>query len=230
MHFRLFWLGLCPWVYAHDMKSHKIGFFFFFSSMVKARAFALELIQHGPKNVLQARSSPQHDSAWITNFLKWPCVETIALQEQLLLAPCDGQHAPSAPFAPQLIASQAATMSVLEVKAPVPWLRSPGKYPKSGICPTAFKWLYHLGNWVIPYSKMSVCFFPQGSLPLHLLLSPYVGYGGPGELQVAVPLHNMWYFYLVFSEWCLLTGGLQYICRHVTHVASRRVLEGWNWL
>lgn len=230
MHFRLFWLGLCPWVYAHDTKAIKIGFFFFFSSMVKARAFALELIQSGPKNVLQARSSPQHDSAWITNFLKWPCVETIALQEQLLLAPRDGQDAPSAPFAPQLVAPQAATVSVLEVKASVPGLRSPGKCPKSGICLPVFKWLYHLVKWVIPYSKMSICFFPQGSLPLYLLLSPYVGHEGPGELQVAVPLHNIWYFYLVCYELCWLTGGLQYICRHITHVESRHALEGWNWL
>lgn len=80
----------------------------------------MELIQSGPKNVLQARSSPQHDPARITNFLKSPCVGTVARQEQLVLAPPDDQDAPPAPFTPQLFTPQAATVSKLEVRAPGP--------------------------------------------------------------------------------------------------------------
>lgn len=137
--------------------------------MVKAREEVLLWSWcSGPKNVLQARSSPQHDSAWITNFLKWLYVGTVAQQEQLLLAPLDGRDAPGAPFIPQLFAPQAATVSMLEVRAPVLWLWSlaRGGDPKLA---SGLEQLNGWTKWVIPYPKMSICFFPQCSLPLYLL-------------------------------------------------------------
>lgn len=165
MHFGLFWLGLCPW----DKKPQNRRFFCHNKS--QRRAFALESIQSSPKNVLQARSSPQHDSAQITNFLKWPCIGTVARQEQLLLAPPDGQNALSVPFTPQLFPPQAATVSMLWVRAPVPWLQTlsgiQGADPKLA---SGQEQLNGWTKWVIPYSKMSICSFPQGSLPLHLSL------------------------------------------------------------
>lgn len=226
------------WDYAHEIKSHKTGFFFCHSKSQR-RAFALELIQSSPNNVLQARSSPQRDSSQITNFLKWPCVGTAARQEQLLLAPPDGQDALSVPFTPQLFPPQAATVSMLWVRAPVPRLQT-----LSGIQGADLKLasgqeqLNHWTKWVIPYSKMSIWFFFHKAV-FHCI-SPfffpclYVGCELSGELEVAVPLAgwrhcNMWYFHLVCSELCLLTGGLQYICRHVAYASSRLVSQEWNW-
>lgn len=226
------------WDYAHEIKSHKTGFFSCHSKSQR-RAFALELIQSSPNNVLQARSSQQRDSSQITNFLKWPCVGTVARQEQLLLAPPDGQDALSVPFTPQLFCPQAATVPMLWLRAPVPRLQTlsgiQGADPKLA---SGQEQLNDWTKWVIPYSKMSICFFSQGSLPLHLSLlffsRLYVGCELSGELEVAVPLagwrhRNMWYFHLVCSELFLLTGGLQYICRHITYASSRHVSEEWNW-
>lgn len=162
------------WDYAHEIKSHKTGFFFCHSKSQR-RAFALELIQSSPNNVLQARSSPQRDSSQITNFLKWPCVGTAARQEQLLLAPPDGQDALSVPFTPQLFPPQAATVSMLWVRAPVPRLQT-----LSGIQGADLKLasgqeqLNHWTKWVIPYSKMSIWFFStrQSSIASLLFFFP----------------------------------------------------------
>lgn len=144
MHFRLFWLGLCPW----DKKPQN-RLFFFYHSKCQRRAFALELRQSSPNNVLQARSSPQHDSSPITNFLKWPCVGTVARQEQLLLAPPDGQGALSTLHSPALHSLGCHYVRVGgEGSCPLTadLVRYPRSRPKTGIWPRAIKWLDQMGN------------------------------------------------------------------------------------
>jgi len=96
-------------------------------------------------------------------FLKWPCVGTVARQEQLFLAPPDGQDAPSASFAPQLFAPQAATVSPCdggEGSCPVTLEPGPRRWPKTGIWPRAIKWLDQTGNTL--FQDEYLLFFCKG--------------------------------------------------------------------
>lgn len=140
--------------------------------MVKAREELLLWSWYREVQKMSCKPDPVHSMILpgLPIFLKWPCVGAVAQQAQLLLAPPDGQDAPSAPFTPQLFAPQAATVSTLEVRAPVPWLWSlaQGGDPKLA---SSLKQLNGWTKWVIPYSKMGICIFPLGSLPLYLLFS-----------------------------------------------------------